>query len=165
MTSAPQGAEGLGAARSKLMCTLGPATAGVDAVVALADAGADIFRVNFSHGSLEDHRAAVEDVRGAEERAGRPLAVLADLPGPKVRLGELPKDKVLLRAGGEFELRPGAANGDVGDEHGATLTYDGLAGDLAEGDRILLADGAVELRVTGVRGTTVVTTVVRSGRV
>jgi len=168
MTEPAKGAEGLGAARTKLMCTLGPATSGVDAVVELAEAGADIFRVNFSHGSVEDHSKAVEDVRGAEERAGRPLAVLADLPGPKVRFGELPKDKVHLRAGSEFELRPGGSgSGDdrAGDEHGATITYDGLAEDLTEGDRILLADGAVELRVSGIDGGTVVTTVVRSGRV
>jgi pyruvate kinase len=163
----PKGAEGLAAARSKLMCTLGPATAGVDAVVALAEAGADMFRVNFSHGSLDDHRRAVEDVRGAEERAGRPLAVLADLPGPKVRLGALPKGKVGLKSGTEFDLRP-AESGDSdepGDEHGARVTYDGLANDLADGDRILLADGAVELRVTAVEGAIVRTTVVRSGRV
>ena len=166
----PQGAEGLGAARSKLMCTLGPATTGVDAVAALAEAGADIFRVNFSHGSPEDHRNAVENVRAAEERVGRPLGVLADLPGPKVRLGRLPEGKVALQAGNEFALRPGSVQGhgtegEPGDEHGATVTYDGLANDLAEGDRILLADGAVELRVTGKDGATVITTVDRSGRV
>src|SRR3954464_8580494 len=111
------------------MCTLGPATAGVDGVVALAEAGADIFRVNFSHGSPDDHAKAVNDVRVAEERAGRPLAVLADLPGPKVRLGNLPEDKVSLKAGNAFELRPGAGD-DEGDEHGASVTYGGLAGDL-----------------------------------
>jgi pyruvate kinase len=147
------------------MCTLGPATEGVDAVVALAEAGADIFRVNFSHGSTEEHRAAVDSVRAAEERAGRPLAVLADLPGPKVRLGSLADGKVRLHAGDEFALRPGASAADAGDEHGAGVTYDGLAGDLAGGDRILLADGAVELRVTAIDGDTVVTTVVRGGRV
>src|SRR5919206_4905685 len=109
MTDEPKGAEGLDAARAKLMCTLGPATAGVDGVAALAEAGADIFRVNFSHGSKDDHAKAVEDVRGAEEHVGRPLAVLADLPGPKVRLGNLPEDKVKLQAGNEFELRPGGS--------------------------------------------------------
>jgi pyruvate kinase len=159
------GAEELDAARSKLMCTLGPATAGVEAVVALADAGADIFRVNFSHGSLQDHRNAVEDVRGAEARVGRPLAVLADLPGPKVRLGDLPEGKVALKAGNEFSLRCVGDGDEPGDEHGASVTYDGLADDLADGDRILLADGAVELEVSGMDGRTVITTVVRSGRV
>ncbi len=147
------------------MCTLGPATAGVDAVVALAEAGTDMFRVNFSHGSPDDHRRAVEDVRGAEERVGRPLAVLADLPGPKVRVGRMPKGKVALWSGNEFVLRPGSAEDEPGDEHGAAVTYDGLAKDLSDGDRILLADGAVELRVTGVEGAIVRTTVVRSGRV
>jgi len=165
----PHGAEGLDAPRTKLMCTLGPATSGVDAVAELAEAGADIFRVNFSHGSEADHRKAVEDVRGAEERVERPLAVLADLPGPKVRLGRLPDEKVQLGAGSRFELRPGSeddeGSGDDGDEDGASVTYAGLADDLEEGDRLLLADGAVELRVESTHGRTVVTTVVRSGRV
>jgi len=167
VVSQTTGAEGLEAPRTKLMCTLGPATSGVGAVTALVEAGADIFRVNFSHGSIDDHRRAVEDVRGAEERAGRPLAVLADLPGPKVRLGELPDGRIRLQSGNAFELRPtdGAGDAAPGDEHGATVNYDGLAHDLEQGDRILLADGAVELRVERTEGATVVTTVVRSGRV
>jgi pyruvate kinase len=170
MTDEPRGAEGLAAPRTKLMCTLGPATAGVEAVVMLAEAGADIFRVNFSHGSDDEHRRGVEDVRAAEQRVDRPLAVLADLPGPKVRLGKLEGGKVALRRGGTFELRPGGASSggvpdEKGDERGAAVGYDGLARDLHEGDRILLADGAVELRVKSVDGEVVITTVVRSGKV
>src|SRR5204862_2092229 len=109
-----------------------PATSGVDAVAELAEAGADIFRVNFSHGSPDDHRKAVEDVRGAEQRVERPLAVLADLPGPKVRLGKLPDEKIQLQAGSRFELRPGSeddAGSAEGDDEGATVKYDGLSGD------------------------------------
>ena len=164
----PHGAEGLAAPRTKLMCTLGPATSGVGKVAELAEAGADIFRVNFSHGTPDDHRKAVEEVRGAEERVERPLAVLADLPGPKVRLGKLPDEKVQLRGGATFELRPGSEDDDgsgSGGENGATVTYGGLADDLEEGDRLLLADGAVELRVESTEGAIVVTTVVRSGKV
>jgi pyruvate kinase len=166
----PRGAEGLDAPRTKLMCTLGPATSGVDAVVALAEAGADIFRVNFSHGSDEEHARAVADVRGAEDRVDRPLAVLADLPGPKVRLGKLKGEKVRLEAGGRFELRPGTAGSgeapkEEGDQDGAAVGYDGLARDLREGDRVLLADGAVELRVDSIEGDVVTTVVVRSGKV
>jgi pyruvate kinase len=147
------------------MCTLGPATSGADAVSALAGAGADIFRVNFSHGTLEDHAAAVADVRAAEERLGRPLAVLADLPGPKVRLGRLAGGRVRLRAGGGFHLRPAEDDAGEGDEHGAAVGYAGLAGDLRRGDRVLLADGAVELSVERLEGGTVVTSVVRGGTV
>ncbi|MFL5797094.1 MAG: pyruvate kinase [Actinomycetota bacterium] len=170
MSPAASGAEGLDAPRTKLMCTLGPATSGVDAVVRLAEAGADIFRVNFSHGSDDEHRRAVDDVRGAEERIGRPLAVLADLPGPKVRLGKLRGEKVQLKQGSAFELRPGGGSSghvpdEEGDERGAVVGYDGLAHDLEVGDRILLADGAVELRVASIDGDVVSTEVVRSGKV
>ncbi len=163
-----RGAEGVGAARTKLMCTLGPATPDADAVERLANAGADVFRVNLSHGKPDEHARAVEGVREAEERIGRPLGVLADLPGPKVRLGEIEGDEVELSEGSRFELRPGGGDGDggdAGDDSGATVTYDGLAGDLEPGDRVHLADGAVELVVGEIDGDVVVTRVVRSGPV
>ncbi len=157
------------------MCTLGPATPDTDAVERLAGVGADVFRVNLSHGTPEEHAKEVRGVREAEERVGRPLAVLADLPGPKVRLGEIEGDEVELSEGSRFELRPGAGgsgndgnddgDGDHGDESGATVTYDGLAQDLEPGDKVHLADGAVELVVDGIEGDVVITRVVRSGTV
>ncbi len=148
--------------RARLVCTLGPATASREDVRALAEAGGDVFRVNLSHGGPDDHRAAVENVRAVGEELGRDLAVMADLPGPKVRLGELTEEPVRLVAGSRFVLR---AAGKPGDAAGAPISYPRLAKDVRAGDRVLMADGAVELVVRAVEGDDVVTEVARAGSV
>lgn len=146
---------------TKLVCTLGPATASRDLVRALADAGTSVFRVNFSHGTPDEHAGSVETVRAAERELGRPLAVMVDLPGPKVRLGRLAHEPVRLIAGQPFLLRSG---GGPGDQQGASVSYPELGRDLEPGDRILLADGVVELAVRAV-GNPVVTECVRGGTI
>ncbi len=152
-------------ARTKLICTLGPASATPKMVQGLVRAGASVFRLNFSHGTPEEHARMVELIREAEEATGKPLAALVDLPGPKVRLGSVRPDPFTCKPGQRFELRP---DGD-GDDRGASTTYPELANDLTVGDRILLADGAVELMVDGIDGDVVKTQctaggVVRSGQ-
>ena len=146
---------------TRLVCTLGPASATPKMVRGLAEAGATVFRVNVSHGTPDDHARSVRLVREAERETDRVLAVLADLPGPKVRLGPVEPDPIRLRPGRRFRLRPAGP----GDERGAATTYPGLAGDLRPGDRVLLADGAVELTVTAIDGDEVVTECVRGGAV
>jgi pyruvate kinase len=147
---------------AKLVCTLGPATESGDRVRALAQAGCDVFRVNFSHGGPKDHTARVRVVRSIGQELGRDLAVMADLPGPKIRLGDLVTEPLALSAGSRFVLRPG---GEAGDAQGASITYQGLARDVRPGDRILLADGAVELVVRDAEGDDVATEVVRAGSI
>lgn len=142
------------------MCTLGPASAA--RVGELVDAGMDVARINFSHGTPADHAELVRAVRRASEEAGRPVGVLADLSGPKVRLGELAGGEVTLEPGDAFVLRPGGVPGDAAS---APTSYPGLAADLQPGDRVLLADGAAELRVTAARDGEVVAEVVRGGLV
>lgn len=128
--------------RTKIVATIGPASVGrIDELVA---AGMDVARLNFSHGTPADHEAAARAVREASARAGRPVAVLVDLAGPKVRLGRLPPGGVTLATGATFTLRRGP---EIGDASGAATNHDGLGRDLQPGDRISLADGAVELRV------------------
>lgn len=146
-------------ARTKLICTLGPASNTPRLVRALVEAGASIFRINFSHGTPQDHARSLELVRGTEETVGRPLAVLADLPGPKVRLGTMEPDPYRFRPGQPFALRAGGP----ADEGGAATTYPELSHDLRPGDRVLLADGAVELTVTGCADGEVQTKCVRGG--
>ncbi|MEW6059255.1 MAG: pyruvate kinase [Actinomycetota bacterium] len=149
--------------RAKLVCTLGPASGTPEGVRALAEAGCDVFRVNLSHGAAESHAGFVQAVRTAAEQIGRELAVMADLPGPKIRLGELATQPLRIRAGSRFVLRAGG--GRLGDETGVRTNYPGLARDVRVGDRVLLADGAVELVVRGVEGEDVVTECVRAGSV
>jgi pyruvate kinase len=146
--------------RTKLVCTLGPATEAPERIRALAEAGCDVFRANLSHGEPETHVAAIEGVREISQALGADLAVMADLPGPKVRLGRLDPESLRLEAGGSFVLRPGEG---VGDATGAATTHPDLAGDLEPEDRVLLSDGAVELAVVETRGDDVVTRVVRGG--
>ena len=148
-------------ARTKLVCTLGPASATPKMVRGLVEAGTSVFRINCSHGTLDEHARAVEIVRDTETAAARSLTVLADLPGPKVRLADVRPDPFPFRPGQRFEIRPGGP----GDAAGASTTYDGLADDLRVGDRVLLADGAVELTVTGIDGDRVQTECVRPGSV
>ena len=122
-------------ARTKLVCTLGPASATPKMVRGLVEAGTTVFRINFSHGSPEEHRRSFSLVREAEEDTGRTLSVIADLPGPKVRLGTVHPDPIRLKQGQRFELR---AVGPA-DEAGAPTSYPGLPRDLRVGDRVVLA--------------------------
>jgi pyruvate kinase len=127
--------------RTKLVCTIGPAT--VDRLDELVAAGMDVARLNFSHGTDADRSAAASRIRDA---GGGRVALLADLPGPKIRIGSLVDGTATLEAGAAFSLRP--ADHAPGDAGGAHVSYPRLASDVRAGDRILLADGAVELRVT-----------------
>jgi pyruvate kinase len=148
------------ATRTKLVCTLGPATDTTEQVRALADAGCDVFRVNLSHGEPDSHLATIAKVREAAEALGADLAVMADLPGPKIRLGTLGSEPLRLEPGTSFVLGLGESAGEA---TGASTTHPALAGHLEPGDRVLLSDGAVELAVTATRGGEVLTRVVRGG--
>jgi pyruvate kinase len=145
--------------RTKLICTLGPASASPKLVQGLVRAGTSVFRLNFSHGTPEDHARMFQLVREAEGSTGAPLAVLVDLPGPKVRLGRLDPNPVQIKPGQTFELRPDGP----GDDRGASTTYPGLASDLEPHDRVLLADGAIELAVEEIRGDIVVMRCISGG--
>ena len=147
--------------RTKLVCTIGPAS--TSRVPALIDAGMDAARLNFSHGTPAARALAARRVRAAAEAAGRPVAVIADLAGPKIRLGAIGGDRVTLEAGARFVLR-GHDTARRGDRNGAAVTYPRLAADVRPGDTILLADGAVQLRVTRV-GEAVATEVVQGGTI
>jgi pyruvate kinase len=149
-------------ARTKLIATIGPATDRVEAIDALVDAGAAVFRVNFAHGSPEEQAARVELVRTVERERDGSVAVLADLPGPKVRLGDLTEGTIRLRTGDRFLLDSG---GPPGDATGAPVNYGRLAADVRPGDRILLADGAVDLVVRAIEHRAVVTEVARGGEI
>ncbi len=146
---------------TKLLCTIGPASEG--RLPELVAAGMNVARINCSHGTRADHERLLGAVRDAANAAGTPIGVLADLSGPKVRLGEIAAGEMELHGGARFTLL-GTAN-EPGDPAGAGTTHAALASDLQPGDRILLADGAVELRAVETSGSDVVTEVVRGGMV
>jgi len=146
--------------RTKIVATLGPASRSPDTLRALMRAGVDVFRLNFSHGSHEEHAATFARVRELADAEDRPVAVLADLCGPKIRAGRF--------AGGGIELVDGApVTVTVRDVEGGPglipSRYERLAGDVRAGDRILLDDGLIELRVEAVVGTEIGCTVVEGG--
>lgn len=147
--------------RAKIVATLGPATDGPEAVKALIQAGVDVVRLNFSHGSHEDHAARIATVRAAATAAGRAVAILQDLQGPKIRTGSLPGDApVELRVGAPFVLTPQDIPGDAGH---VSVSYPTLPLEVRPGDRILISDGLLELRVTQISGDDVLTEVVHGG--
>ena len=149
--------------RTKLVCTIGPSSASL--VAELVAAGMDVARLNFSHGTPQTRQAGARAVRAAAGAAGRNVAILADLAGPKIRLGPLAGGHATLEAGGRFVLRP-SGGGTTGDASGAGVTYRRLATDVRTGDRVLLADGAAELRVAAVdAGGNVVGEIVRGGTI
>ena len=148
---------------TKIIATVGPASDSPEMLDALIAAGTNIFRLNFAHGTHESQGAAFARIRAASDRAKCEVAILQDLGGPKIRSGRLeggrpitlkPADKLLIVTG-DFVGGPGRLS----------TTFDGLARSVRPGDRLLLADGLVELRVDGSDGTTIETTVIDGGEI
>ncbi|MFJ4436498.1 pyruvate kinase [Streptomyces sp. NPDC088923] len=149
--------------RAKIVCTLGPATDSYDQIKALVEAGMDVARFNLSHGSYAEHEERYHRVREAAEETGRSVGVLADLQGPKIRLGRFSEGPVLLERGDTFTIT--TEDGYLGDRGSCGTTYAGLATDVTPGERVLVDDGKVCLQVTAVEGPRVRTTVVEGGMV
>jgi pyruvate kinase len=141
--------------RTKIVATIGPASREPDTLLRMVNAGMDVARLNYSHGTLEEHAETVRRVRDAAGRAGRPVAILQDLPGPKLRIGPLREDVVELKPGDVVTFTCGAGEGgpdeDGGDAEHMTISWPGLADALTQGDVIYLADGSVRLRVLQTR--------------
>lgn len=136
-----------GDSRSRIVVTLGPASANAESIRALIDAGADVFRLNFSHGTIEGHLATLAMVRNAARDAATEVAVLQDLGGPKIRLGSLPAP-LDVHPGDTLTLSTDPQS--IGPAH-LPVTYPRLTEEVLAGDAILLADGAVEIEVACVR--------------
>lgn len=147
--------------RTKIIATVGPASDSDAALDALIAAGTDIIRLNFSHGTHDSHTALFGRVRAAANRAGRDVAILQDLSGPKIRTGRLEGQVPLaLRAGDSLRIVTGR---EVGHAGLVSTAFEGLALGVRPGDRLLLADGGIELRVEDTDGTTINTLVIEGG--
>lgn len=145
--------------RTKIICTLGPSTNSVEKIVELVHAGMDVARLNFSHGSLSDHKARIEMVREASKITGKQIAILQDLQGPKIRIGDLEKT-VLLKQGDRLAI---TTKDIVGTYDRVSTTYKEIVKDVRPGDRILMDDGLLEVRVIDKTDTDVITEIVIGG--
>jgi len=147
--------------RTKIVATLGPASSRPECLAQLIDAGMDVARLNFSHGVYADHAANIAAVRAAAAAAGRPITVLQDLQGPKIRTGALAHGQAVdLRDGQPFTI----TNRDVtGAAECVSTTYAPLPAEVNPGDRVLLSDGLIELRVVSASATDVLCEVVHGG--
>jgi pyruvate kinase len=148
--------------RAKIVCTLGPASSTPERLAELVAAGMDVARLNMSHGDYADHLRNLRGVREASESAGRPVGVLADLQGPKIRLGRFANGKEKLHVGAEFAITIEAIEGTV---ERCSTTYKGLPGDVRPGDLILIDDGRIALRAIEITDTDVITEVIVGGAV
>ncbi|MEW6509706.1 MAG: pyruvate kinase [Bacteroidota bacterium] len=146
--------------RTRIVCTLGPASSSVETLTALIGAGMDVVRLNFSHGTHEEHREALRNVREAVRVTGHEVAVLQDLQGPKIRIGELEVPSIELRQGEEFTITTDPV---VGGRGRVSTTYAGLPHDVHPGADILLDDGRLRLRVLRVWGNDVECEVIVGG--
>ena len=145
---------------TKIVATLGPACSTPEILTRMLVAGVDVVRLNFSHGTADDHRGRAEAVRAAAQGLGREVAVMADLQGPKIRVGKFRDGKVILASGQTFVLD---AEATLGDERGVGLDYKELPRDVSRGSILLLDDGLIRLRVEGVEGSRIITVVELGG--
>jgi pyruvate kinase len=136
--------------RTKIVATIGPASGNPETLVRMIEAGMDVARLNFSHGSHEQHAETAQLVRDAAGRAGRPVALLQDLPGPKLRIGPLVEGTVELKVGDKVVFECGRDDGP-GDARRMTISWEGLPRAIDPGEVLYLADGSVRLRASAVR--------------
>jgi pyruvate kinase len=160
--AAPAAPARAGTGRTKIVATLGPATSSAAQIGALIQAGADVLRLNFSHGTRDEHAALYRLVREQAAAHGRPVAILQDLQGPKIRVGALADGGPIPLVAGQ-ELTITSEPGVLGGDGLVSTTYPHLAADVRAGDRILLDDGLLELRVLASAPPRVRTVVVRGG--
>ncbi len=147
--------------RTKIICTIGPASREPSMLRKLIDAGMDVARLNFSHGSHEEHAETIRRIRDAAEERQCPIAILQDLQGPKIRTGQVPDSGVQLRDGAEFTITTAAM--DIGTAERVHTSYAQLPEDVREGQTILLDDGYLSLEIVGIDGKDIRTHVVKGG--
>ncbi|HEX5859552.1 MAG TPA: pyruvate kinase, partial [Microbacterium sp.] len=148
--------------RAKIVATLGPATSSYEMVRAIIDAGVDVARMNLSHGDYSVHEANFANVRRAADDAGRPVAVLVDLQGPKIRLGKFENGPHELEVGDIFKI---TTEDILGTKEIVSTTFKGLPADVNPGDFLLIDDGKVRVEVVETDGTVVTTKVIVGGPV
>lgn len=134
--------------KTKIVCTIGPASEKKEVLVKMIKAGMNVARINFSHGNFEEQKSKIEAVKAAREEAGLPVALLLDTKGPEIRIGKFGQDKIVLEKGDDFTL----VNEEIlGNQKRVTVDYKDLYEDVEVGTSILIDDGAIELEVTSIK--------------
>jgi pyruvate kinase len=146
--------------RTKIVCTIGPASRGAEVIEGMIAAGMDVARLNLSHGTRKEHRETLARLREASSKLGVPLAILMDLQGPRIRIGTFREGKVVLEKGRPFTITTREIEGTAA---AVSTSYEPLPRDVHPGDVLLLADGTVELSVRSLDGESVITVVVTGG--
>ncbi|BBJ28928.1 pyruvate kinase [Athalassotoga saccharophila] len=148
--------------KTKIVCTIGPATIKKEMLEALVRNGMNVARLNMSHGTHEEKAQTVVDIREIRKRLGMPVSVLMDIEGPKLRTGKLKTEYVALKKGSKLVL---TTDDILGDENKISVSYEGLPSDVKAGDTILLNDGLINLKVISTTGKEIVTEVVNGGEI
>ena len=146
--------------KTKIVCTIGPASASPEVMGKMIQAGMNIARLNFSHGDFDSHRTVVRNLRSAARAAEKRVAIMADLAGPKMRIGKLTQEPVELKSGDTFIL---TTDDIVGDSERASVTFKKLPQAVKPGDTLFLNDGIIQLDVSSAKGTEVVCRVIVGG--
>ncbi len=135
--------------KTRIVCTIGPASESPEVLKEMIRAGMNVARLNFSHGAFEEHRKVIQSIRAAAEESGRRVSILADLPGPKIRIGSLAREPIALKPGDSFTL---TTEEIVGDEQRAFVGFSRLPQVVKQGDILFLSDGLIQLEVVSVKG-------------
>ena len=146
--------------KAKIICTIGPASEDEQTLEALIKAGMDIARLNFSHGTHEEHRQKILKIRQISKKLGKPIAILQDLQGPKIRIGKFKKAPIHLKPGDTFTI---TTRDVLGDESTVSTTYKNLPHDVQIGDAILVNDGLIKLKVKSKTETDIICEVLNGG--
>ena len=147
--------------RAKIVCTLGPSSNSYDKIKALVQAGMDVARLNFSHGTHEDHLKMIKTIRRVSHEVGKPIAILQDLQGPKIRIQTFSSKSVHLSPGDTFTLTTRTVNGD---KNIVSVSYPSFSKDVSRGDTILLDDGLIHLKAEKIDGKDVICRVIFGGK-
>lgn len=147
--------------KTKIICTIGPAVAGVENLLRLINSGMDIARINFSHGTFEDHKRTISEIREASKIAGRTITILQDLQGPKIRTSKVENGSVPLTDGANFIIT--ADELEYGNSQRVSTVYKNLPKEVKPGNIILLDDGYIILEAEAVKGNDIITKVIKGG--
>ena len=139
----------LPSSKTKIVCTIGPASESPEIMEQMIMAGMNVARLNFSHGDFDSHKKIIENIRAAAAATGQRVTIMADLPGPKMRIGQLDKQPIELEPGDSFIL---TAEDIVGDSGRVSVTFDRLQQSVKPGDTLYLNDGYIQVEVARVEG-------------